>query len=415
MVVKLADNIFSPIGKDTAENYQNILCGKSALRLYENKWDIPEPFMASLFDTDFDSDFDSDFDLGVGSGFSSGSGFAEPALARQIKQAFLHSLTRSLSFGSELTRFEKACIISAADAIGTSGIEPESDRVIFILSTTKGNIELLDSPTPLHHSRLPLGSSAKAIASYFGNKNEPIVVNNACVSGGCAQLTAKRLLDSERYDYAVVIGCEVMSKFIISGFLSLKALSPYRCQPFDMDRSGLNVGEAAATVVYGRKNIAVGGNWILEDGVSRNDAYHISSPSKTGEGAHKCLFHLLANNGISKEELAVINMHGTGTIYNDEMEAVAIDRAGLNDIPANSYKGIYGHTMGAAGVLESIITQRALDDGILLPTYGFKELGVSKNILISSNTIKTDKRAFIKMLSGFGGCNVALSFRKVKS
>ena len=99
MVVKLADNIFSPIGKDTAENYQNILCGKSALRLYENKWDIPEPFMASLFDTDFDSDFDSDFDLGVGSGFSSGSGFAEPALARQIKQAFLHSLTRSLGVG----------------------------------------------------------------------------------------------------------------------------------------------------------------------------------------------------------------------------------------------------------------------------------------------------------------------------
>ena len=94
------------------------------------------------------------------------------------------------------------------------------------------------------------------------------------------------------------------------------------------------------------------------------------------------------------------------------MESIAIDRAGLSNVPVNSLKGYYGHTMGAAGVLETILTMRATDDGIVLPTKGFTEPGISGKVSISSKPKKTDKHTFLKVMSGFGGCNVAALYKK---
>ena len=92
---------------------------------------------------------------------------------------------------------------------------------------------------------------------------------------------------------------------------------------------------------------------------------------------------------------------------------MAIDRAGLNTLPVNSLKGYFGHTMGAAGVLETIISICALNDGVILPTRGFENLGVSKKIMVTSQMMETDKRSFIKLMSGFGGCNAAMLFKRV--
>ena len=107
-------------------------------------------------------------------------------------------------------------------------------------------------------------------------------------------------------------------------------------------------------------------------------------------------------------DIAFLNAHGTATLFNDEMESVAIDRAGLNEVPVNSLKGYFGHTMGAAGVLETIISMQALDDGLVLGTKGFEHLGVSKHINVSAENKQTTKHAFVKMMSGFGGCNAAI-------
>ena len=107
-----------------------------------------------------------------------------------------------------------------------------------------------------------------------------------------------------------------------------------------------------------------------------------------------------------------MNVHGTSTLYNDEMEAIAIDRAGLLDVPVNALKGTFGHTMGAAGILESILSMHAVDAGLVLPTRGFSALGVSRPVRVSASAGTTDKRAFVKLLSGFGGVNGALLFRK---
>jgi 3-oxoacyl-[acyl-carrier-protein] synthase-1 len=221
-------------------------------------------------------------------------------------------------------------------------------------------VELLGRQSPSYpKERILLGNAAKIIARHFRNPNIPIVVSNACISGLCAQITAKRVLESGRYDKVIVCGADVQSRFTISGFQSLKALSIEECKPFDISRNGLNLGEAAATIIYGMTPDVTkeGGNrWNAVAGSIHNDAYHISTPSKDAEGCYRALRDVVSPGG---EEIAFISTHGTSTLYNDEMESKALTRAGADHIPINSFKGYYGHTMGAAGVLETILSMRS--------------------------------------------------------
>ena len=262
-----------------------------------------------------------------------------------------------------------------------------------------------------------MADSAQRIASQLGIDSKPIVVCNACISGLSALILGNRLIDSGLYDAAIVCGCDTPRQFILSGFQSLKALSPEPCRPFDMERMGLNLGEAAATLILS-KNPIQGNSWRMGDGFIRNDAFHISTPSKTADGLYLSLQRTLESftKEISsackqidmKEHLAFINAHGTATLFNDQMESVAIGRAGLSDLPANAYKSFWGHTMGAAGILETIISMKAIDDDTILGTRGFSELGVSGKMNICAENRPTDKKGFIKMLSGFGGCNATI-------
>ena len=258
--------------------------------------------------------------------------------------------------------FVPLCIRSVEMAKGETDLADPA--TIFILSTTKG--DQLDLLTP-----------AQSIARHFGNPNPPIVVSNACTSGVCAQITALRLLDAGFYKRAVVVGCDIQTKFIISGFQAFKALSPEPCLPFSPDRKGLNLGEAAATIIY---TAEAHEGWRLEAGSIHNDANHISAPSRTGEGAYRCLTDVA--EGIEPAEIALLGVHGTATLYNDDMEKTAIERAGMQNVPMSVLKPFFGHTMGAAGVVETIIGMELVQRGI-----------------------------FIKMLSGFGGVNAAVRLR----
>ena len=291
--------------------------------------------------------------------------------------------------------------------MGNGQLELKGKHTAFILSSTKGNIE----------ENISLADSAQRIASQLGIDSKPIVVCNACISGLSALILGNRLIDSGLYDAAIVCGCDTPRQFILSGFQSLKALSPEPCRPFDMERMGLNLGEAAATLILS-KNPIQGNSWRMGDGFIRNDAFHISTPSKTADGLYLSLQRTLESytKEISsaceqidlKAHLAFINAHGTATLFNDQMESVAIGRAGLSDLPANAYKSFWGHTMGAAGILETIISMKAIDDDTILGTRGFSELGVSGKMNICAENRPTDKKGFIKMLSGFGGCNATI-------
>lgn len=356
MAYIIADNIISPLGETSEENYLSVKAGRSGIRAYEpGTCNIPEGFYASLLFEDF----------------------------------------------------ETLALKSAQKAIANARLELKGKRTAFILSSTKGNIE----------ENISLADSAQRIASQLGIDAKPIVVCNACISGLSALILGNRLIDSGLYDAAIVCGCDTPRQFILSGFQSLKALSPEPCRPFDMERMGLNLGEAAATLILS-KNPILGNSWRMGDGFIRNDAFHISTPSKTADGLYLSLQRTLESftKEISstckqidlKEHLAFINAHGTATLFNDQMESVAIGRAGLSDLPANAYKSFWGHTMGAAGILETIISMKAIDDDTILGTRGFSELGVSGKMNICAENRPTDKKGFIKMLSGFGGCNATI-------
>ena len=356
-VVCMGESILSPLGATPAENFAAVCRGESALQRYEGMFGVHEPFVASLMDRDR---------------------WTVPGR----------------------TFFDSIVVEAARRAVEAAGIDPASPRTAFILSTIKGNIEFIDTQD------VTLAASARRLADAFGNPNPAVVVSNACISGLAALLQGRRMLLSGGYDHVVVVGAEVQSRFIVTGFQSLKALSEAPCKPFDAARDGLNLGEAAAAVVLGFGEEG----WELVDGAVRNDANHISGPSRTGEGSFKALRYVLKQT--RPEELAFVNVHGTSTLYNDEMEAIAIDRAGLLDVPVNALKGTFGHTMGAAGILESILSMHAVEAGLVLPTRGFSERGVSRPVRVSAAAGQTDKRAFVKLLSGFGGVNGALLFRK---
>ena len=377
----IAHNISSPLGWTSEENFAAVLQGRTQLTTHEGKWGLPQSFVASLFD---DNAVEERFKSHVG------------------------------DVGLTLSRFEMLVVLSVKQAAEQVKIDLGSRDVGIVIATTKGNVELL-SPTNQPHiprQRMLIAPSAEVIARALGNPNTPHVVCNACISGAHALLFAHHLLELGRYRQVVVCGCDVQSAFIVSGFQSFKAFSQAPCKPFDLYRDGLNLGEAAATMILSTTEPTTQRVWRIEGGAVRNDAYHISSPSKKGEGCYRALMSMGVDN---VESIAFVSAHGTATPYNDEMEAKALHRAGLSDVPVNAFKGIYGHTMGAAGVLETILSMMAIEDGIVPPTMGFSELGVSKPLLISAQQQPTSKRSFVKMLSGFGGCNVAMRWQWTES
>ena len=376
MIVSVAHNILSPLGMTSAENYAAVKAGRTELKRHDGLWNLPEPFTASLMDR------------------------------KKVEEVFAE-----IADNEQYTFFEKMIILSAKKALEQTDIDPTSSKVLFILSTTKGNVFLLDKrETGFPQERVLLGAAARQMTEFFHNPNTPIVISNACISGVCAQIEAMRNLESGAFDFVVTVGCDVQSAFIVSGFQSFKALSVESCKPFDANRTGLNLGDAAATIIYTRKDKITENEWVACRGAIRNDANHISGPSRTGEGSYRAL--KVALGDLNPDEIAFINAHGTATVYNDEMESVAIERAGLAQVPVNGLKGYFGHTMGAAGILETILSMCAIDDNNILATKGFDTIGVTHPLLLSNQNQPTDKKAFIKLLSGFGGCNAALLMAK---
>lgn len=359
MAYVLADNIISPLGETSEENYLAVKAGRSGIHTYaKGSHGIPGGFVASLMSRDF----------------------------------------------------EDLVLDSAKKAIVVSHVDVVHEKVVLILSSTKGAIERLGN---VDDEDIELGTIAEHIARHLGILAKPFVVCNACISGLSALILASRLLSAGKYDYAVVCGCDCPSSFIISGFQSLKALSTEPCRPFDMERFGLNLGEAVATMVLAKDAPRQDGEdvWQIGQGFVRNDAFHISAPSKTSEGLALALSQTMS--GIDQDELAFVNAHGTATLFNDQMESIAIHRAGLSEVPTNALKGYFGHTLGAAGILETILSIKAVDDHIIIGTHGYVELGVSGKVNVSAESQPTSKKTFVKMLSGFGGCNATMLASKI--
>lgn len=369
----VADNIYSPIGTTTAQNFERIKQGFSGIQKHQNQAISDSDFYASLFN------------------------FNENVIHNQLN----------------ISKFERLLIESVKHALNDTDVDIASDKTILIISSTKGNVSMLeaDGDDPVLAEKIALHTSAKIVAGHFGFVNQPLVVSNACISGIMAILTGMRLLRSGKFETAVVTGADEVSKFVLSGFQSFQAISEEPCKPFDQNRTGITLGEGAATMMLSTNSKYADRMKVLGGAVS-NDANHISAPSRTGKELCDAINRTLDMSGLITDDIDLISAHGTATSYNDEMEAKAIALSGLNAVPVNSLKGYYGHTLGAAGLIESIISIQSLRQNIILPTLGFETMGVSNPINICTRVTAKRMKTCLKTASGFGGCNAAVLYSK---
>lgn len=309
-----------------------------------------------------------------------------------------------------LSPFEQLALFSAKQAIANSDRQLNAEDTLVVLSTTKGNIEWLGAKGD---ERLTLHNSAKVISEILGfTYHKPIVVSHACVSGVLALVYAMRRLQQGTHKHAVVIGCDRFSRFVLSGFQSFQAIANEPCKPFDNDRKGINLGECGAAIVLttepGDRALA-----RLYAGSSSNDANHISGPSRTGEELALAIKAAINQAGITTDDVDMISAHGTATSYNDEMESKAFNICGLSKIPVHSFKGYTGHTLGAAGVLESAMIIESIRQQQLIPSLGFNTIGVSVPLNVTKNMQPADIKYVLKTASGFGGCNATAIWGRV--
>ncbi|EHQ30852.1 beta-ketoacyl-[acyl-carrier-protein] synthase family protein [Mucilaginibacter paludis] len=369
-VFVVSDHILSPVGDTTADNFARLKQRVSGIKQHWDKALANEPFYGSLFAQD------------------------------RFSQ-------------STYTQFEQMLISSIGGALQNTGINPGDSNIGLIISSTKGNISLLETEvhTPALNDRIALHTSGKLVGGYFGFVNQPIVVSNACISGILGMITAMRMIRSGQYETVIVSGADVISKFVLSGFQSFNAISSKPCKPFDAERDGITLGEAAATIILS-SNPKYANGIRLMGGATSNDANHISAPSRTGAELNQAITSSLNEAGLTSADISFISAHGTATVYNDEMEAKALTLANLQSTPLNSLKGYYGHTLGAAGLIESIISIECLKENLILPTIGFEHIGVPTPVNVCKELTFAPLKHLIKTASGFGGCNGAIIFSK---
>lgn len=369
-------NCITPLGFDVQSNIDAIVRGDSGIQLHQDASLMPIPFYGSVINTEK-----------------------------------LNSVFEKISAETKYSRLEKMMILALEPIIKNSKVELNS-KTAFILSTTKGNVTALQNDSEESFNNAHLDVLAKNVSDFFGFKTQPIVISNACVSGILAVSIAKRMIQSELYDNIFIIAGDEVSEFVLSGFNTFQAMSDLPCKPYSKNRTGVSLGEATAAVLVSAeaKNAKIK---VIGDS-SINDANHISGPSRTGEGLFRSIQNALKEAQIDINKLDYISAHGTATPFNDEMEAIALNRLGLQNVPVNSLKGFYGHTLGASGLLETVIAIESANQNMLFESKGFDEIGVSEPINIIEKNEEANIDFFLKTASGFGGCNTAVVFEKIK-
>lgn len=373
----ISSNIITSLGFTTEENLENLQVAAVGITSVSDPLLYPTPFLASVVNTD------------------------------RLGNHFL-----KITPVSEATRLEKMILVSVTEALKHTNVDIASPRTQIIISTTKGNIDLLQTPGNIDPQRVLLWKMAEFIGVHFKNPNTVKVVSNACISGVLAINTAAMMLNKGICDHVIVVGADLVTRFVISGFMSFLSLSPDPCKPFDHNRDGLSLGEATGTLIMEKTDSPNNGDILFAGGATANDANHISGPSRTGEGSVIAIRSALAEAGIQADDIDHINAHGTATRYNDDMESIAIHRTEMEAAPVNSYKGSWGHTLGAAGVIETAALIESMRKGIIWPTAGLRTAGTIQPLKVSNNPETKTLSNCMKLASGFGGCNAALVLQK---
>jgi 3-oxoacyl-[acyl-carrier-protein] synthase II len=221
-----------------------------------------------------------------------------------------------------------------------------------------------------------------------------------------------------RADVVLAGGTDLLCRFVVAGFNSLRATSDV-ARPFDRRRKGLVLGEGAAVLVLESDAHARARGARVRARVSgvgaAADAIHMTAPDREGAGAARAIRAALDDAGVAPADVGFVSAHGTGTPYNDAMEAAALTRVfGAGRIPVNSIKGAIGHTLGAAGALEAVLCTRVLETGLVPPTTGLDDVdpACASLDLVHGGSRQVDTRTVVSTSSGFAGANAALVLEK---
>lgn len=251
------------------------------------------------------------------------------------------------------------------------------DRVAVVMGTSTSGLdegdarvsaaETGDGTAAWHYAQQELGDPARFVSEVLELDGPALTLSTACSSSARAIITGKRLIESGMVDAALVGGADTLSRMPVNGFHSLESLSRERCSPFSRDRSGITIGEGAALLLLTHDQ----GPVLLKGVGESSDAWHMSAPHPEGEGAGRAIEMALAEAGLTAHDIGYINMHGTATRLNDEIEARTVNRLFGERVPASSVKHLIGHTLGAAGAMEAALCWLILTEGLALPPQDF--------------------------------------------
>jgi 3-oxoacyl-[acyl-carrier-protein] synthase-1 len=260
-----------------------------------------------------------------------------------------------------------------------------------------------DLRRPIIHTPHSLGDFVQHVFELTGIS---MTVATACSSSAKVFAQAQRIVEVGLADAVLVGGVDTLCDSVLFGFNSLELISPDPCRPFDRDRRGINIGEAAGFALLERH--AERGAWLLACGES-SDAHHMSTPHPEGLGARLALEQALARAKLTPDAIDYINLHGTATRKNDEVEASVIRHMFPARTFASSTKGWTGHTLGAAGIIEAAISLIALEHGFLPGTLNCDQPDECCGPQIHSENASRPAHHALSLSFGFGGSNCVLA------
>ncbi len=266
-------------------------------------------------------------------------------------------------------------------------------------------------PVQYHYKQQEIGSVAEFLAQYLGLTNIAITISTACSSSAKAFASARNFIEAGICDAALVGGVDTLCRLTVNGFSVLESISPSICNPFSRNRNGITIGEGAALFILTKERSAIELCGIGES----SDAYHISAPHPQGIGAQAAMQMALLDAGLSPQQISYVNLHGTGTIQNDRMESIAMQKVFADGVACSSSKPLTGHTLGAAGATEiglCWLTLSELNNKHILPPHlwdGEADANIPRLALAESGSrLENVENCYLMSNSyAFGGNNVS--------
>jgi 3-oxoacyl-[acyl-carrier-protein] synthase-1 len=317
-------------------------------------------------------------------------------------------------------RLLKAALDQLAASVARTADPVGAHRIAVVIGTsTSGIAEGEDAiealqrdgrmPAKFHYRQQEIGMAAEFAARYLGLTGPRYTISTACSSSANAFSSAARLLAADRCDAAVVGGADSLCRLTLNGFDALESLSPELCNPFSRNRKGLNIGEGACVFLVTRTPSAVR---LCGVGAS-SDGYHMSAPDPDGRGAETAIRAALAQARLQPADVGYVNLHGTATLKNDEMESRVVARVFGTATPCGSTKSLTGHTLGAAGAQELGLCWLLLDGarGRRLPPHlwdGVRDPQLPEIDLVEAGRT-WERDIFVSNSFAFGGSNTAVA------